>query len=186
MNALKVADEISAKDNIFVSYVFGGSPEQKDFINVKHKDFLRAYQKGKMVKNADANKVDTKAQTFVNDKAVNKNKGAEDIKIEIPKKAPTTEEESSLRFAETPEEKAFVKEVQAKCAKVVDTVKAAGLDISPLVNTITKAGKKIKAYNTAKIRKLQPIFGDSLEEELDKETKETLSTELIFPAEEIE
>lgn len=180
MNALKVANEISAEDNILVSYIFGGSPEQNDFTNVKHKDFLRAYQKGKMVKNADANKVDAKAQTFINSASVNKNKGAENIKLQSePKEEPqekevtkenpvednkevekeintsTTDNSANMETVETSKEdsKTNIEQQKKKAQyskKVFNVLQNAGIDTAPL--TTDKSG--VKKINYPKVRGL--------------------------------
>ena len=193
MSALKTADNISAKDNILVSYVFGGTPEQKEFTNVKNTDFLRAYQKGKAVKNADANKIDAKVTTFLSNKSIAKNKGAEDINLETSKEKEATKENPTKINKEvardtntnvinnttnTEPATATNAEQQKKKAqyskKVVNILQNAGIDIAPL--TTDKSGvKKIKFSKVRDlVQKIKHVPGvtESLKEELEKLDKE--------------
>lgn len=188
-DAYDTAQKLSVDPNNAVVYVYGGIiNKEEDARNPERDNFLCAYQKGKAVDNKNYNKIEAKVLSIKNNNKINDKGKVSELEIkaaEKPKEEPqkvAKEEESNLRFAETPEEKAFVKEVQTRCANIVKTIKNAGLDTSPLINTITKAGKKIKVYNTNKIKKIQPIFNEALQEEIDKET---LGTELIFPIEEI-
>ena len=199
MSALKTADNISAKDNILVSYVFGGTPEQKEFTNVKNTDFLRAYQKGKAVKNADANKIDAKVTTFLSNKSIAKNKGSENIKIEtenekeVTKENPaetnkgienetntsTTDTNTNIETTAETSVKGEIKKANNlgaanKAKRVLGTIRKAGIDTELFTKPSKKAGKKILDLDKVKqlSNDLQTALGESLDSDEDIEIDE--------------